>query len=163
MTVKFLKYGGDSEGISRFAPLNEINCREHFSVLGYKKMNHTISNTWFSGTTELITYEAEELLGTKIRALFQRSKGRDLFDLYYALLYLKPDCGKILHCYREYMKRSDGRAKTAKEIMLNLDEKMNATEFIGDIKALLRPEIEYDIHKAYALVKEELIEKIGRR
>jgi len=34
----------------------EINCREHFSVLGYKKMNHSISNSWFSGSTELITY-----------------------------------------------------------------------------------------------------------
>lgn len=141
----------------------EINCREHFSALGYKKMNHSLNNTWFSGTTELITYEAEELLGTKIRALYQRSKGRDLFDLYYAMVNLKPDCDKIIHCYREYMKHSDGRAKTAKEMILNLDEKMNDPEFIGDIKALLRPEIEYDIHKAYALVKEELIEKIRKQ
>jgi predicted nucleotidyltransferase component of viral defense system len=141
----------------------EINCREHFSVLGYKKMNHSISNSWFSGSTELITYEAEELLGTKIRALYQRRKGRDLFDLYYALLHLKPDCNKILHCYREYMKRSDGRTKTAKEIMLNLDEKMIDSEFIGDIKALLRPEIEFDIQNAYSLVKEELIEKISKQ
>lgn len=138
----------------------EINCREHFSILGYKKMNHNMSNTWFSGSTELITYEAEELLGTKIRALYQRSKGRDLFDLYYALVNLNPDCDKLLHCYREYMKRSDGRVKTAKEIMINLDEKMKDPEFIGDIKALLRPEIEYDTLKAYSLVKEVLIEKI---
>lgn len=138
----------------------EINCREHFSVLGFKKMNHHINNSWFSGSSELITYEAEELLGTKIRALYQRSKGRDLFDLYYALVHLKPDCDKLLQCYREYMKRSDGRAKTAKEIIMNLDEKMNDPEFIGDIKALLRPEIEYDIHKAYSLVKETLIENI---
>ncbi len=138
----------------------EINCREHFSVLGYKQMSHQLNNTWFSGSCELITYEAEELLGTKIRALYQRSKGRDLFDLYYALLHAKPDCDKIIQCYRGYMKHSDGRAKTAKEIMLNLDEKMNDLEFIGDIKALLRPEIEYDVHKAYSLVKETLIEKI---
>jgi predicted nucleotidyltransferase component of viral defense system len=138
----------------------EINCREHFSILGYKKMDHTINNTWFSGSTELITYEAEELLGTKIRALYQRSKGRDLFDLYYALVHLKPDCEKVVHCYRGYMINSNGRAKTAKEILLNLDEKMNDTEFTGDLKALLRPKIEYDIQKAYHLVKEELIEKI---
>ncbi len=138
----------------------EINCREHFSILGYKKMDHTINNSWFTGSTELITYEAEELLGTKIRALYQRSKGRDLFDLYYALEHLKPDCEKVVHCYRGYMKQSNGRAKTAKEILLNLDEKMNDTEFTGDIKALLRPEIEYDVQRAYHLVKEELIEKI---
>jgi len=138
----------------------EINCREHFSILGYKKKDNVINNSWFSGSTELITYEAEELLGTKIRALYQRSKGRDLFDLYYALVHLKPDCEKVVHCYRGYMKQNNGRAKTAKEILLNLDEKMNDTEFTGDLKALLRPEIEYDIQKAYQLVKEELIEKI---
>jgi len=138
----------------------EINCREHLSVLGFKKMNHSINNSWFSGSSEIITYEAEELLGTKLRALFQRSKGRDLFDLYYALDNIKPDCDKILHCYREYIKHSDGRAKTAKEIMLNLDEKMNDPDFLGDIKALIRPEIKYDIQKAYQIVKVELIEKI---
>jgi predicted nucleotidyltransferase component of viral defense system len=138
----------------------EINCREHFSILGYKKMDHSIKNSWFSGSSEIITYEIEELLGTKIRALYQRSKGRDLFDLYYALVNLKPDGDKVVHCYRGYMKQSNSRANTAKEIMLNLDEKMNDTEFTGDLKALLRPEIEYDIQKAYHLVKEELIEKI---
>ncbi|MEI6122709.1 MAG: nucleotidyl transferase AbiEii/AbiGii toxin family protein [Bacteroidota bacterium] len=138
----------------------EINCREHFSILGYKKMGLGIKNPWFSGSTELITYEAEELLGTKIRALYQRSKGRDLFDLYFALVNLDPDCDKLLHCYRKYMQHSNGRAKTAKEIMMNLDEKMNDPEFIGDMKALLRPEVEYDIQKAYNLVKEKLIEKI---
>ena len=27
------------------------------------------------------TYQLDELLGTKVRALYQRKKGRDLFDL----------------------------------------------------------------------------------
>lgn len=36
---------------------------------------------WFHGEALLLTYCAEELLGTKMRALYQRKKGRDLFDL----------------------------------------------------------------------------------
>jgi predicted nucleotidyltransferase component of viral defense system len=138
----------------------EINCREHFTELGFKELTHEVNNSWFSGSTELITYEPEELLGTKVRALYQRNKGRDLFDLYYALVNLKPDIDKIIYCYRAYMKFSDGRPKTTKEILINLDEKMEDPDFKGDIKALIRPEIEYDIKEAYTLVKNELIEKI---
>jgi hypothetical protein len=33
----------------------------------------------------LVSYDINEMLGTKMRALFQRKKGRDLFDLYWAL------------------------------------------------------------------------------
>ena len=33
---------------------------------------------------EIRTYNINELLGTKFRALYQRSKGRDLFDLDYS-------------------------------------------------------------------------------
>jgi len=138
----------------------EINCREHFSVLGWKKLSHTLTSPWFRGSTEMVTYELEELLGTKIRALYQRSKGRDLFDLYYSIIHGNPDCDKIAQCYRRYMSHSDGRARTAKEIMINLDEKMNDPEFIGDTMGLLRPGIVYDYNVAYELVKTELIEKI---
>ncbi len=41
----------------------EINCREHFSVLGYSTIEHQIDNSWFSGSCHIITYELEELLG----------------------------------------------------------------------------------------------------
>lgn len=34
-------------------------------------------------------YETHEMLGTKMRALFQRRRGRDLFDLYWALEHLR--------------------------------------------------------------------------
>ena len=30
-------------------------------------------------------YDIHEMMGTKLRALFQRKRGRDLFDLYWAL------------------------------------------------------------------------------
>jgi predicted nucleotidyltransferase component of viral defense system len=63
----------------------EINTREHFNVLGIKKIPFKVENTWFKGECNLSGYELEELLGTKLRALYQRRKGRDLFDLYWAL------------------------------------------------------------------------------
>lgn len=138
----------------------EINCREHFTVLGHKKIEHTIENTWTNGSCKLITFEAEEMLGTKLRALYQRKKGRDLFDLYHALTNLDLDTNALIKCYKEYMAFSVDTPPTRKQFVLNMEEKLQNPDFEGDIYGLLRPGVEYDQSKAYELIKSELIEKI---
>ena len=138
----------------------EINCREHFSVLGYKKIEHQIENTWAKGSCKFISFEAEELLGSKLRALYQRKKGRDLFDLYYALSNLNLDTERIIKCYKEYMAFSVSNPPTLKQFLLNMEQKLHDPDFLGDIYALLRPGVEYDSDRALDLVKTELIEKI---
>ncbi len=138
----------------------EINCREHFTVLGWKEINHSVQNSWFSGESKIITYELEELLGTKLRALYQRTKGRDLFDLYYALTNKVIDPHKIIQCYNEYMIVSDGKAATSREFILNMDEKMKDDSFKGDIVGLIRPGIHFNIDDAYKLIKQVLLQKI---
>lgn len=62
----------------------EINTREHFTVLGLVRRPFIVDNGWFRGSAEITTYELDELLATKLRALYQRKKGRDLFDLWSA-------------------------------------------------------------------------------
>jgi predicted nucleotidyltransferase component of viral defense system len=138
----------------------EINCREHFNVMGYKRIEHIIENSWVNGSCKLITYEAEEMLGTKLRALYQRKKGRDLFDLFHALTNLDLDTSALIKCYKEYMAFSVNRLPTKKQFLLNMEEKMQDPVFEGDMYSLLRPGIEYDQIKAYELIKTELIEKI---
>ena len=78
----------------------EINCFEHFNELGLVKMPFEMENSWFSGKCEITTYCLNELLGTKLRALYQRKKGRDLFDLYVALSEASVNIDEILRCYR---------------------------------------------------------------
>lgn len=63
----------------------EINSREHFAVYGFKRLPFSVHSRWFKGSGEITTYELAELLGTKLRALYQRRKARDLFDLHVAL------------------------------------------------------------------------------
>jgi len=63
----------------------ETNCREHFSVLGYQQFPFNLESSWFTGSCNITTYKLEELLGTKLRAMYQRRKGRDLYDLYRVL------------------------------------------------------------------------------
>lgn len=58
----------------------EINTREHFNVLPHKEIEFSVDSDWYQGSAVVQTYELEELLGTKLRALYQRRKGRDLFD-----------------------------------------------------------------------------------
>ncbi len=138
----------------------EINCREHFSVLGYKEIEHQVENTWAKGYCKIMSFEPEELLGTKIRALYQRKKGRDLFDIHYAITNLRLEFAKIIKCYKEYMAFSVGNPPTRKQFLQNMKEKLDDPDFRGDIYALLRPDVEYDQEEAFKLIRTELIEKI---
>jgi len=58
----------------------EVNNGEHFTVLKLQSKEVKAQSMWFSGQAQVLTYELEEILGTKLRALYQRKKGRDLFD-----------------------------------------------------------------------------------
>jgi predicted nucleotidyltransferase component of viral defense system len=139
----------------------ETNCREHFTVLGLERFPFTVESSWFPGTCELTTYKLEELLGTKLRALYQRRKGRDLYDLFIALSQ-KPALDKdaLLQTYREYMAFSVEEPPSQREFILNMEAKMKDTEFLGDTMALLRPTTPFIPQDAYDLVKAELIERI---
>ena len=138
----------------------EINTREHFNVLGLKKIPYTVQNTWFSGSCNLTGYELEELLGTKLRALYQRRKGRDLFDLYWAMTHSNVNTDKVIKCYKSYMEFSVEKPPTQKQFLLNMEEKILDKEFTDDIYAILRNDVEYDSLSAYNLIKKALIEKI---
>ena len=77
----------------------EINCFEHFNELGLVKVPFVVENSRFTGRCGITTYQLNELLGTKLRALYQRKKGRDLFDLYVALTKAEVDVDELMRCY----------------------------------------------------------------
>ena len=139
----------------------EANTREHFTVLGLQQFPFEVKSSWFNGSCTLTTYSLEELLGTKLRALYQRRKGRDLYDIYIALIQQPAlDLDKLLLCYREYMKFSVENPPSQREYILNMEAKMLDDEFLGDTTALLRPDLPFKAIEAYELVRTQLIEKI---
>ena len=160
-TLKF-KFTSETEPVQNLKIKIEINCKEHFTVLGLEKKNFKVDSGWYKGECDIITYKIEELVGTKLRALYQRRKGRDLFDLYIALTKGNPNREEIIKCYKEYMQFSVGKSPTQKEFLLNMDEKMENEEFIGDIAAIIRPDEKekYNQQEAYELIKAELISRI---
>jgi predicted nucleotidyltransferase component of viral defense system len=137
----------------------EINCREHFNVLGLKSKKYSVDSEWFKGNGVIRTYPLEEILGTKLRALYQRKKGRDLFDLYKALILLKPDIDKMLLCYRKYMEFSVGKAPSKKDFVKNLTLKMNDRDFLNDVNGLIRNS-DYNAKTAGEYIMKHLIEKM---
>ena len=138
----------------------EINCREHFNVLGLSQYDFSVRNQWFTGNCKITTYHLEELLGTKLRALYQRRKGRDLFDLYKALTMQSVNIESIIRCYWEYIGFVVDNPPTQKEYLQNMELKIQDSEFLDDIKFLLRPDDNYNPLEAWELVKSQLVEKM---
>lgn len=139
----------------------EINCKEHFNVLPWVEFPFEVESDWFTGKANIRTYSINELLGTKLRALYQRSKGRDLFDLDYSRLHMELDAEQIIKCFKEYTTFSTGnRPPSQKELLINIEEKEQDPDFIGDMEALLRPEIKYDQEAAFEWMKNEILEKL---
>lgn len=137
----------------------EINCREQFSVFDFKKKTFKVNSLWFSGECNITTYEFEELLGTKLRALYQRKKGRDLFDLFKALQSIDSlSREKIIQVFQNYMKHEISGIPSKLSYLKNLEDKMKDPEFLGDTTALLRPDESYDPNEGFDLVKKEIIE-----
>ncbi|MBI5544354.1 MAG: nucleotidyl transferase AbiEii/AbiGii toxin family protein, partial [Deltaproteobacteria bacterium] len=91
----------------------EINSREHFTVFGLRSHRFEVRSRWFSGAADLRTYELDELLATKLRALYQRKKGRDLFDLALALKRNAVSPERIIEAFTRYTNEDGVRVSRA--------------------------------------------------
>lgn len=137
----------------------EINTREHGSQAPMRGQTFAVASPWFEGSATVVTYAAEELLGTKLRALYQRKKGRDLFDLWQALSLLQVDDGGIVAMFGDYLQRA-GQRITRAQFERNLVQKERMPEFMGDVLPLLPSGPGYDPTEALRLVRVRLIERL---
>lgn len=136
----------------------EINCYEHFNVLGLQKIPFEVQNSWFAGRCEITTYALDELVGTKLRALYQRKKGRDLYDLQLAINSGEIDVAQVLECYQRYMEYEVEKAPTYKQFVQNMELKMQDGDFLSDMDHLYRVGLpRFDPIAAYEQVKTTFI------
>jgi predicted nucleotidyltransferase component of viral defense system len=103
-------------------------------------------------------YDLHEMLGTKMRALFQRKRGRDLFDLYWALTRAKPpvDPAIVIDSFRHYIEQEGGSVARA-EFVAILDSHLADRGFCNDMLSLLRVGLNYDPQEAGDMVKAKLL------
>lgn len=141
-TALLFRFQTEVEPVINMRVKIEINCREHQFIFGPVKKSYSVNSPWFNGTVDLTTFKLEELLATKVRALYQRRKGRDLFDLWYADQHAPIDWPCVMRTFRQLME-TDGTPVTDKQLRLNLEEKLRHPDFLTDIGNLLRPEIQF--------------------
>jgi len=121
----------------------EWNTREHFSVMGTKEVKYEVQTKWFSGECNIKTYDINELAGTKLRALYQRKKGRDLFDIAQLAEKNLIDPNHVIEVFQAYIK-SQHLIITKREFKQNLVGKLQDLTFIHDMDALSNTRINYD-------------------
>ena len=134
----------------------EINTREHFSVLGLVKRRIDLESRWFSGGAEITTYDLDELLGTKLRALYQRKKSRDLFDLWTAFRHSSIDRKRLVECFQRYIEH-DGLRVSRAEFDANLRNKLADPDFGRDIEPLLATGVMWNQEAAAEYVLHEIV------
>lgn len=133
----------------------EVNTREHFTVFGPQRAPFTMKSRWFSGDCDITTYHLDELLATKFRALYQRRKGRDLFDLATAISKGGVDPNRIITAFSRYMVEG-GHRVTRAAFEENLAAKLEDIRFRSDIPPLLAEGREWNVEAAAALVMQTL-------
>lgn len=111
----------------------EINTFERSPARPIITRTSVVASPWFQGAAEVQSFCAPEMMATKMRALYQRSKGRDLFDLWLALNHLGIDPVEIADCFDTY--RPDGW--TPARAMGNLDDKLKRPDFVSDLTQLV--------------------------
>lgn len=134
----------------------EMNTYERSPALPLASVPLTVESPWCSYSQEIRTFQPEELVATKLRALYQRSKGRDLFDLWLALSVLGLDPGAIVAAFPPY--RPEG---VTRDLMrANLERKLGDGDFRHDCDKLIADGAEgcgYDADRAAELVDTALL------
>ena len=118
----------------------EINIHENFSILNRLSKPFAVRSDWFNQEVEVNTFQLEELLATKLRALYERKKGRDAFDLWLAIKEQDFDPKKTIAVFSEYMARGN-KTITKKLFVDNLNLKLKDPAFLDDIEPLLAPRL----------------------
>jgi predicted nucleotidyltransferase component of viral defense system len=115
----------------------EIATRERTAYDGPKTYPFDVKNPWFTGKADIVSFSREEILATKLRALLQRDKGRDLVDLAHAIAMFKDlDAGRVVALFGKYLE-AGGQAISRAEAEQRMFAKLAQPSFLADVRPLL--------------------------
>ncbi|MDR7031332.1 nucleotidyl transferase AbiEii/AbiGii toxin family protein [Mesorhizobium sp. BE184] len=117
----------------------EINTREIEAYDPPQAMPFRVDNPWFSGEAAISTFSREELLATKLRALLQRDKGRDLYDLSHALdVFDGLDVDRVTEMFGRYL-QFGGQSISRAQAEERMFAKLANPRLLTDMRPLLPP------------------------
>ncbi|WP_110648157.1 nucleotidyl transferase AbiEii/AbiGii toxin family protein [Salinicola peritrichatus] len=138
----------------------EINTREHESLFGIRHYPFTVESDWYQGKAEIASFEPEELFGTKLRALLQRRKNRDLFDLGEGLKALALDANQLVACFDHYL-ALEGKPITRAVAEQRMLEKLTRS-LTEDVAPLLPAGVRFDDADALRAFERVWVELVSR-
>lgn len=117
----------------------EINIAEIEAFDPPATIAYSVDNPWFSGATTIASFSPEELMATKLRALLQRDKGRDLFDLDHALATFPDlDIERVVGMFGRYLDLRN-QAISRAEAEQRMLAKFARPDLLEDMRPLLPP------------------------
>ena len=138
--LRFRVQADESAGGGQIRLKIEINTAEREAFDTPQAIAFGVDNPWFAGTAEVPTFSREEMLATKLRALLQRDKGRDLFDLSHALAIFEGlDTDRVVSCFGQYIQRS-GQPISRAMAEERMFAKLKNPGFLADMRPLLAAE-----------------------
>jgi predicted nucleotidyltransferase component of viral defense system len=115
----------------------EIHTRERTAYDPPNFIPFEVRNPRFTGSAEVATFSKEEMLATKLRALLQRDKGRDLLDLAHAkAIFHDLDVPRVVACFGQYLNAS-GDVITRAQAEERMFGKLESPDFLADVRPLL--------------------------
>jgi predicted nucleotidyltransferase component of viral defense system len=136
--LRFRVPAEDGSGMIRLKV--EINTREIKAFDSPQTIRHEVENPWYAGGSDIATFSREELLATKLRALLQRDKGRDLLDLFHALeAFHDLNTARMVECFGLYLD-GGGTPISRAQAEQRMFAKLAAPRFLTDIRPLLAPD-----------------------
>ena len=112
--------------------------------------------------TTVNSFDIHEMLATKLRALFQRKKGRDLFDLYWALTEAGATSiapADVIAAFQHYMTQ-EGTEVRQGAFLAALNERLADSGFCSDMRPLLRTGLTYDPQLAGRLIQQKILAQL---
>lgn len=138
----------------------EINTTEHFQVLPLRQEQLLVNSEWFQGECGIVTYAIEELMATKLRALYQRRKGKDLFDVWHVFSKDLANLDVMIDVFNKYCKNDE--IIISKELFkINLEAKRLNKDFSIDMNVLLPHKIDWAFDEAFEYVQNHIIRRIS--
>jgi predicted nucleotidyltransferase component of viral defense system len=131
-------------------------------LLGVRRYPFAVENDWYHGTAEIASFEPEELFGTKLRALLQRRRNRDLFDLHHGLEQLRLAPERVIDCFDHYL-ALEGKPITRAMAEQRMLEKLTRS-LTEDVAPMLPASVRWsdgDAIQAFERVWTELIARIS--
>ena len=151
-------------GLSRAETIKvDVNLNEHkslYPVVGVSFQSLNEDGDLVSAQT--LSYDINEMMGTKTRALLQRKQGRDLYDLWHAwdqssagATRYEVDGRKAMQAFEWYLANENTAIGQAEANQL-LAARLRSGDFRRDMDTLLRPGLpKFDVDAAALVVRRE--------